>query len=167
MYNVVAITFADQAKAESVYKNLQKMEKKHWLNLEDVVLLVKDNSDQVKLRLPMDYTGVDGTTESRISLFAGLLFSGGAGFGTFATANRERLKKAWAEHGLNRQFAEKVGQELTPGSSAIFIMYDPVSDEEKEKITAQLRGLGGQLYTTSLSEEEAAKLQNILDGKEI
>jgi hypothetical protein len=26
MYNVVAITFADRAKAEAVFKNLQKME---------------------------------------------------------------------------------------------------------------------------------------------
>jgi uncharacterized membrane protein len=45
-------------------------------------------------------------------------------------------------------------------------MYDPVSDDEKEKVMAQLRGLGGQLCSTSLSEEAATKLQNILDSKE-
>ncbi|HXV99020.1 MAG TPA: DUF1269 domain-containing protein [Anaerolineae bacterium] len=166
MYNVVAITFADQVKAEAVYKNLQKMEKKHWLNLEDVVLVAKDKSGKVTFKLPMDHTGASGTSESRASLFAGLML-GGAAFGAFASADRERLKKAWAERGFNRQFAEKVGQSLTPESSAIFIMYDPVSDDEKEKVMAQLRGLGGQLYTTSLSEEDATKLQNILDGKEI
>jgi uncharacterized membrane protein len=143
------------------------MEKKHWLNLEDIVLVIKDKFGEVTFKLPMDYTGADGTTESRISLFAGLMLSGGAGFGAFANANRERLRKAWAEHGLDRHFAEKVGQELTPGSSAIFIMYAHVSDDEKEKVRAQLHGLGGQLYTTSLSEEDATKLQNILDGKEI
>ena len=166
MYNVVAITFPDQAKAEAVFKNLQKMEKKHWLNLEDVALVLKDKSGKVTFKLPLDYSGASGSSESRVSLFAGLML-GGAAFGTFASANRERLRKAWAEHGLNRQFAEKVGQELTPGTSAIFIMYDPVGEEEKEKVLAQVRGLGGQLYTTSLSEEEAANLQNLLDGKEI
>ena len=71
------------------------------------------------------------------------------------------LSGALTDLGIDDDFMKKLASELKPGSSVLFVL---VKHFTPDKVLAELEGTGGRLLKTSLSHEDEAKLQAVLDA---
>jgi uncharacterized membrane protein len=82
--------------------------------------------------------------------FAGLAL--GAGFGA--------LFGHLGEKGIDKAFQEQVRDYLKPGTSALFMVIEQMTED---KAIAALEEYGGTVIRTSLSDEDTKKLQEALN----
>ena len=66
--------------------------------------------------------------------------------------------------GIDNEFIENVGNELSPGDSAIFLL---VNNTPVETVADVMRGFGGNLYHTSFSKETAAIFEQAGEHEEL
>ena len=93
---------------------------------------------------------------------AGTMAAGAAGGGVLGAAagvvNADWLK---TESGIPESFVKSVGALVQPGDSAIMAL---LRTANPEAVAAQFRGYGGEVLQTTLSKEQAAKIQSMLSG---
>lgn len=66
----------------------------------------------------------------------------------------------WKENvGISEEFIHEVSTMLGPGDSAIFAL---IRMGNAEEVAKQFRGYGGTILRTSLTPEQAAKVENVL-----
>jgi uncharacterized membrane protein len=68
---------------------------------------------------------------------------------------------ALSDVGINNQFMKELAENLTPNSSALFVL---VRKANPERVLEELKGTGGKILKTSLSHEDGGKLQAALDA---
>ena len=66
------------------------------------------------------------------------------------------------DFGINDDMMKRMGQELPTGSSALFVL---VRKATPDRVLPELRELGGEVFHTSLSQEEEDKLRSALSGE--
>jgi uncharacterized membrane protein len=154
MNNLVVVGFDEPRKAEEVRLKLQELQSEDLLDLEDVVVSVKDETGKVKLHhagnLMADtavFQGVCGSLANLILLNATV----GAASG------------ALADVGINDHFMKELVATLIPGSSALFVLTRSPSPN-RDRMLEELKGLGGKILMTSLSHEDEARLQAALSA---
>lgn len=64
--------------------------------------------------------------------------------------------------GINDKFMKEMGEELKPGTSALFVL---VRKSTPDRVLPELQELGGKVFTTSLSKEDERKLRETLEGE--
>jgi uncharacterized membrane protein len=62
--------------------------------------------------------------------------------------------------GIDKAFQEQVREYLKPGTSALFMVIEHVTED---KAVAALQQYGGTVIKTSLSDEDTKRLQNALE----
>jgi uncharacterized membrane protein len=67
-----------------------------------------------------------------------------------------------AKTGIDQQFQDQVREMLKPGTSALFMVVEKMTED---KATAALSKFGGTVMKTSLSDEATAELQKELHGE--
>ena len=65
--------------------------------------------------------------------------------------------------GIDKAFQEQVREHLKPGTSALFLIIEQVTED---KAVAALQQYGGTVIKTSLSDEDTKKLQEALQPPE-
>jgi uncharacterized membrane protein len=63
--------------------------------------------------------------------------------------------------GINDNFMKELASTMAPGSSALFVL---VRKSTPDKVLEELKGTGGRVLKTSLSNEDEAKLQAALSA---
>ena len=66
--------------------------------------------------------------------------------------------------GIDNQFIKDVGNSLDPGESALFIL---VVEATTDKVLPELAEFGGEVYQTSLSNEDEQTLKDALNHEQI
>jgi uncharacterized membrane protein len=99
---------------------------------------------------------------------AGTVAAGLLGGGAIGAISGELVEEAdaewwWKEVGIPEKFVADVGYMIQPGDSAIFVL---LHTSDPEYVADQLRGYGGTVLRTSLTEEQSTRLQAILEGKQ-
>jgi uncharacterized membrane protein len=92
-------------------------------------------------------------------LLIGLIFFmplGGMIIGAIAGAIGGKL----ADFGIDDNFARSLSKEMTPGSSAIFMLVRKVT---ADKVAPELAKYGGKIMYTSLSKKAEARLQAMVE----
>ena len=72
-----------------------------------------------------------------------------------------RGSRVLSDVGINDEFMKELGQTLTPGSSALFVL---VCKMTPDKVVEELTPYGGKVMCTSLSKADEAKLQEALSS---
>jgi uncharacterized membrane protein len=65
------------------------------------------------------------------------------------------------DYGVDDNFARRVGEGLTPGAAALFVLVD---NAVTEKVLPKIAPYGGQLIQTSLSPEEDQHLRDAISA---
>lgn len=159
MSQLVVIAYDDVHKAEEVRLKLRKLMSEYLIDLEDAVVVIKDEKGKIKLNQAVNLTthgAVEGT-------FWGLLI--GAIFlnpllGAAVGASSGAIAGALSDVGINDNFMKEVAQNLQPNTSALFVL---VRSATPDKVAEELKGTGGKIAKTSLTHENEAKLQSVLD----
>lgn len=172
MSELVCIAFKDSGTADQVLNELQAMEKEYILDLEDAVVVVRDQDGKVHLKQCVDIFG--GATTHGVALgmlwggLIGLLFlnpaagllgslAGGAGGGAMTVAASE--SGLLSDYGIPDDFIRALGSTILPGTSAIFLL---IRNFDQDKLSGRISKYGGAILKTSLNKEQEERLRAAL-----
>jgi uncharacterized membrane protein len=168
MSELIVVGFNNPEEADRVLLRLSKLRKEHLIDIEDAVVVVRDEAGKAHLKQSIN-TVAAGTTSGFLSgglwgTFVGLVFLNPlAGFvlGSTIGAGAGALTGSLIDHGINDDFIKSLAETIPPNSSALFIL---VRKAQPEKVLAELSGVKGKVLRTSLSPEQEKKLQEALEG---
>ena len=160
MSNLVVIGFDDETTAFEMRAELAKMQKEYLIEMEDVVVVTKDENDKVKLHQAVNLTASGAVGGTFWGMLIGFLFLNplaGAAVGAGAGALSGKL----ADIGINDQFMKDLGETFKPGTSALFVL---VRKATPDKVLEGLKKFKGTVIQTSLTKDKEEELQKVLEG---
>ena len=184
MSQLIVVGFKqDMYRASEVLNRLTALNDNWVLDLRDAVAVYRDYSGKLRVDQSYQLTTGEGAgwgafwgavIGSLIALpftggasgaaLAGTLAAGAAGGGIIGATGGAIDASSWKdEFGIPDEFAKGVGGMVQPGDSAILAMLrtvDPV------QVAEQFRGYGGTVLQTTLTKEQSAKVQAVLDGSD-
>jgi uncharacterized membrane protein len=154
MGNLFVVGFDEPSQAEEVHFKLQKLQSEGLVDLADVAVAVKDETGKAKLHragnLWAEGTALQGFCGSLANLI-------------YVNASVGAASGALADVGITDRFMKELATVLIPSRSVLFVLTRrPTSD--KDRVFEELKGLGGKIFTTSLSHEDEARLQAALNA---
>ena len=156
MSDLVANAYPDLATAQEVARNVDRLQKAHELELDDMVLVERKSNDKVKLHQP-SAAGAGAATGALWGGLIGLLFLNpllGMAFGAAGGA----LGGSMVDYGIDDKFMKELGTELEPGGAALLLLIRQVSID---KVLPQIK-IQGKVIQTSLDNETEARLSDAL-----
>ncbi len=156
----VAVAYDDTYTAQEVRLRLLRMQKEYLIDLDDAVVAGRDEKGKVKLHQINDLTAAGAISGGFWGLLIGLIFMNPL-LGLAAGVAGGALSGALTDLGINDDFMKNLASELKPGSSVLFVL---IKHFTPDKVLAELEGTGGRLLKTSLSHEDEAKLQAVLNA---
>ena len=160
MNTLVVVEYDSFLKAEEVRLQFLKMQKEYLVDLEDAVIATKDKNGKIKLHQIHSTVKAGAITGGFWGALVGLIFLNPL-LGMAVGAAGGAAGGALSDVGINDQFMKDLAQNLTPDSSALFVL---VRKASPERVLEELQGTGGKILKTSLSHEDEAKLQAALDA---
>jgi uncharacterized membrane protein len=160
MSNLVVVGFDDESTAFTMRAELIKMQKDYLIEMEDVVVVTKDEKDKVKLHQAVNLTASGAVGGSFWGMLIGFLFLNplaGAAIGAGAGALGGKL----SDIGINDKFMKELGETFTPGTSALFVL---VRKSTPDKVLDRLKGFKGKVLQTSLTKDREEDLRKVLEG---
>jgi uncharacterized membrane protein len=162
MSKLVVIEFADQVAAFDMRAELAKLQKEYLIEMDDVVVVTKDEKGKIKLHQAFNLTAAGAVHGSMWGLLIGMMFLNpilgwAVGTGTGALAGKLR------DIGINDEFMKELAADLKEGTSALFILFRTVTGE---KVLDRLKqkGFKGKVLQTSLTVEAEEDLRKILES---
>jgi uncharacterized membrane protein len=168
MSELVVVGFKDPEEADRVLLRLSKLKREYLIDIEDAVVVVRDETGKVHLKQSINLITA-GATSGFISgslwgTFVGLLFLNPlAGFvlGSTVGIGAGALSGSLTDYGINDDFIKSLAETIPNNSSALFIL---VRKAQPEKVLAELSGVQGKVLRTSLSPDQEKRLQEALSG---
>jgi uncharacterized membrane protein len=161
MSHLVVVTFDNPGEATKVRDTLRSAQRADYLSLDDSAVVVKDEEGKVYVKNEMDRGVKIGTVGGGLLglLLAGIFFPiAGLVVGALAGA----LVGASAKLGVDQKFVKEVGEDLQPGTSALFFI---VREANPDVAIAALKPYKGTVRHTSFSPEAEEELRRILSKR--
>lgn len=159
MSDLFAIAYDDEYKAEEVRLTLARLQTEHLIELEDAAVVVKNKEGKVQLKQAVNLTSAGAASGGFWGLLIGTLFLVPL-VGVAVGAATGALSGAVSDIGVDDNFMRDLGANLPPGSSALFILVRKVTPD---KVLDEVSKYGGKILRTSLSKDDEAQLQEVLD----
>jgi uncharacterized membrane protein len=156
MATLSAWKFSTPDGAEQAEQVLLGLQKQGLIAVEDAAIVTwPSNKKKPKTRQLQSVAGVGALTGAFWGMLFGLLFfvpflglAIGAGLGAWAGS--------MADVGISDDFIKSVRSEVTPGTSALFLLSDATV---QDRVLPELARLNPTLITTNLAAEDEAKLR--------
>jgi uncharacterized membrane protein len=162
MSNLVAIVFNDETTAFDMRAALLKMQKQYLIEMEDSVVVTKNQKGTIKLDQAVNLTAAGALGGGFWGMLLGLLFLNpflGAAIGATAGA----LSGRFTDIGINDQMMRDLAQSFKPGSSALFVLMRRATTEKVLEGLKEFAGKG-KVFQTSLNKDDEAKLRETLEA---
>ena len=159
MSNLVVIGFDDEHKAFELRAELAKLQKEYLINMEDVVVVTKDEKSKVKLHQAVNLTAAGAASGSFWGLLFGMVFLNPL-LGVAAGAGAGAIRGKFTDVGIDDKFMKSLGETFKPESSALFVL---VRNATPDKVLEALKGFGGKVIKTSLTADKEETLRAALD----
>ena len=158
MSDLIVIGFEDEHRAFEMRAALAKLQKEYLIEMEDVVVVTKDQDGKVKLHQATNLTAVGAVSGGFWGMLVGLIFLNplvGAAVGAGAGALSGKL----SDIGIDDNFMKQLGETFKPGSSALCVLVRKVTPD---KVLDALSPFKGTVLKTSLSQEKEDALRKAL-----
>ena len=159
MSDLVVIGFDDEHTAFEMRAALAKLQKEYLIEMEDVVVVTKDDKGKVKLHQAVNLTAAGAMGGTFWGVLIGMLFLNpllGAAIGAGAGALSGKL----SDIGIDDKFMKQLGETLTTGTSALFVL---VRKATPDKVLEKLKGFKGKVLKTSLTADREEELRKFLE----
>lgn len=159
MSELIVVAFQDKHRAEEVRLTLQKLQKEYLVDLEDAVVVVKNQEGKLKLKQTYNLIAAGAASGSFWGLLIGLLFFNpllGVAVGTAFGA----ISGALGDVGIDDNFIKELGNTIEPGTSALFVLVRKVTPD---KVLTELQQFEGKILRTSLSKYDEDELRQALE----
>jgi uncharacterized membrane protein len=161
MAKLLVITFENMEDAGNLLGNIKELQKEAQIQINDAAVIVKDAEGNVKVKNMADNGVKAGAIGGGVlGLIIGTVFFpiGGMLLGAAAGA----LIGKMAHLGVDKNFVKDVTAELTPGTSALFIM---ASKANPGPVRSALEKYHGKVFQSTLDDEALAEVKSALKDK--
>ncbi len=162
MSDLVVISFPQEQLAFEMRAELAKLQKEYLIEMEDVVVVTKDDAGKVKLHQAVSLTAMGAVGGGFWGMLIGMLFLNpllGAAVGAGAGALSGKL----TDIGVNDEFMKELANSFKPGCSAIFILVRKATTDKVLEALKPFHGKG-KVLQTSLTKDEEAELRKVIEG---
>jgi uncharacterized membrane protein len=172
MATLVAIAYPDDPdRAATAAQDLASLPFAQNADLDDAVAVVVNKHGDAKLLQSTNLTTLGALDGALIGLMSGVILTLGLPFlGPLALAGATLSASAigavtggvvghYTDIGIDDDFVRDLSAKLPPNSSALFVL---VEGDDSERVIAELASCGGELLSTDLPDEQAAKLREAL-----
>jgi uncharacterized membrane protein len=165
MSDLVVITYDKEQTGRDAFNELANLQKMQLLELEDAALAIKDDKGKVKVKQTLEnqVAGTSAVWGGFWGLLIGLLFLAPIFWGLFGALMGYIAGKA-GDIGIDDKFIKQVGDSLDPGGSALFML---IVKATPDKVLEEMKKFGGEVYQTSLSNEDEEKLKRALEQPQV
>lgn len=158
MTTLTAWTFPSTDGAEEMIESLKALQAQQLITIQDAAIVSwEEGKKKPKTRQLNNLAGAGALGGAFWGMLFGLLFfvpllgaAVGAGIGA--------LTGSMADVGIDDNFINNVKQQVTPGTSALFLLS---SDAVMDRVQEALGGRHGQLVASNLSADQEAKLREV------
>ncbi|QNT70178.1 DUF1269 domain-containing protein [Defluviicoccus vanus] len=166
MSDLVVIAFSGRDTADRVLNDLRSMQREYLVDLEDAVIVTRDDEGKLKLKQSVNLVGLGamsgGTWGALWGVLVGVLFMNplaGLLAGAAAGAGAGALSGALSDYGIDDNFIKKMGEVVCADSSALFVLFKKVT---LDKVLPEFEKFSGKVLQTSLTNEQEEKLRAAL-----
>lgn len=162
MATLVAVLFNDETTAFEMRTALVKMQKEHLIELEDSVVVTKDQKGRTRLDQAVNLTSAGAWGGGFWGMLIGLIFLNpllGAAVGAGVGALSGRM----TDLGLDDQMMKDLAASFKPGTSALFVL---IRKATADKVLDGLKEFAGKgkVFKTSLNKEDETALRQSLEA---
>ena len=158
MSNLIAVAYKDEATAKEVLGVLSRLQVEHAIELEDAVVVTRDEGGKVKLHQPTKTAAMGATGGALWGGLIGLIFLAPL-LGMAVGAAAGGAAGAMSDVGVDDRFMKDLGSRLEPGGAALIVLG---SRSTPDKVLPRVSQYGGEVLHTSLSTEAEQTLQEAL-----
>lgn len=161
MSTLVAVVFDDETTAFEMRTALLKMQKQHLIELEDSVVVIRDQKGKTRLDQAVNLTAAGAVGGGFWGMLIGLIFLNPLlGFAVGAGAGA--LSGSMSDIGLNDKMMKDLAQSFKPGTSALFVL---VRKATTDKVLDGLKDFvgKGKVFQSSLKKDDEAALREALE----
>ena len=149
MSDLVAVAYDSEATAREVLDTLRRLQTEHVVELEDGVVVTKNEDGKIKLHQSFSPTGAGAAGGALWGGLIGLIFLApllGAAIGAAAGGAAGAL----TDVGVDDKFMKELGQKLEPGGAALIVL---VRRSTPDKVLPEIQKYGGHVLQSSLTQE--------------
>jgi uncharacterized membrane protein len=162
MSELIAVVFNDESSAFEMRELLLEMQSEYLLELEDAVVVSKDEKGKIKLHQAVNLTAAGAVGGSFWGLLLGtLLFT--PLFGAAVGAGAGALGGKLTDTGISDEFMRQLAASFQPRRAALFVLVRKMTTDKVFDALASFKGRG-MVLKTSLSKDTEAKLHQALDS---
>ncbi len=161
MSELIVIGYEDKDAANRAFEAVQDLHKDFVVNLAGLAVVHVDEDGKTHVDTPSRIVGASAANGAVWGMIFGLLFLT-PGLGLLAGAAFGGLFGKLAKSGVNDEFRRRVQQQVHPGSSAVVIMANKITED---KFNQAMQPFGGTVLKTSLNEEDERELAQQLAGQ--
>ncbi|WP_309664084.1 DUF1269 domain-containing protein [Tabrizicola sp.] len=161
MSDLIIVAFPDEATAFEAGKALVALQKEYLIEMEDVVVVTRDDSGKVSLHQATSLVTGGAIGGGLWGALVGMLFLNpivGAAVGAGAGA----LAGKFTDMGIDDEFLRNIGQSLDKGGAAVGILVRKMTPDKVLERLEPFRHKGRVMHT-SFSHEAEAKLREFLE----
>lgn len=163
MSDLVAIAFDDPARAFDMRARLAELQQEYLIDMGDVVVVTRDDDGKVKLHQAVNLTATGAVGGSFWGMLIGFIFMNPL-LGMAAGAGAGALSGYLTDIGINDDFMKKIGEELTPGKAALFVLVKKATGDKVLERLSDFSG-SGRVLQTSLAKDSEDALREVLEGR--
>ena len=162
MSNLIVVGFNNAADAFEMRAALVKLQSQYLIEMEDVVVVTRDEKGAVQLHQAVNLTGAGAVSGAFWGMLIGMLFLNPL-LGAAVGAGSGALSGKLADIGINDRFMKDLGTTLTSGSSALFVL---VRKATPDKVLEGLKPFAGKgrVLQTSLTKDKEDELRKFMES---
>ena len=162
MSDLVAVAYDSEDTAKEVLDTLRRLQTEHVIELEDAVIVTKNEHGKIKLHQSFSPTATGAAGGALWGGLIGLIFLAPL-LGLAVGAATGGAAGALTDVGVDNNFMKELGQKLEPGAAAVFVL---VRRSTPDKVLPEISKYGGHVLQSSLSTEAEEHLEAALQQKE-
>ncbi len=165
MSTMVAVVFEDEYSAFEMRAALGKMQNQFLLDMDDAVVVTRDNRGKTKLHQASSLTAAGAIGGGFWGMLIGLIFLNPL-LGALIGAGAGALAGKFREVGLDDRMMGDLRAALHPGTSALFVIVRNVTVDKVMDGLKQFAGRG-KVFQTSLNKDDERTLREVLETPEV
>jgi uncharacterized membrane protein len=160
MSNLIAVAYDSPETAQQVLGTLAELQKEKTIELEDAVIVTRNEDGKVKLHQSLPGAGAGAAGGALWGGLIGMLFFVPL-FGMALGAATGAASGAAADLGIDDQMMKDMGEKLEPGGALLVLL---VRRSTPDKVIPEIKGYGGHLVQSSLSAEAEERLREAVEA---
>jgi len=162
MSDLIVIAFKDEQTAFALRAELAKMQKEYLIEMEDVVVVTKDDKGKVKLHQAANLTAMGAVTGGFWGMLIGLIFLNPL-LGVAVGAGAGAVSGALTDIGVDDKMMKELAASFKPGCSAVFVLVRKATGDKVLEGLKEFTGKG-KVLQTSLAKDKEEELRAVIEG---